>query len=109
MLFARLCVLVACLLTIRAGFAEKPAWKLEVEQITRGAKHHFFGYIGQCQTIPWSFDGRYLLAMEIDEIARMPEANESATICLIGTEDQNKMLRIDRTKACNPQQGTMSF
>jgi hypothetical protein len=47
--------------------------------------------------------------MDVDEIARMPEANESATVRLIGTEDQNKMLRIERTKACNPQQGTMLF
>ncbi|MDB4694955.1 hypothetical protein OAF83_01510 [Rubripirellula sp.] len=109
MLLARLCVLFAFLLTTRVVFAEKAPWKLEVEQITSGPKHHFFGYIGQCQTIPWSFDGRYILAMEIDEIARMPDANEAATICLIDTENQNKILRIEKTKAWNPQQGTMFF
>ena len=90
-------------------FAEGPALSLQLEQITEGKKHHFFGYIGQCQTIPWCGAGRYILAMEIDEIARMPRANEAATICLIDTRNQNEVLRIERTHAWNPQQGTMFF
>jgi hypothetical protein len=27
---------------------------LKIEQLTSGTKQHFFGYIGQCQTIPWN-------------------------------------------------------
>ena len=50
-------------------FAAPPALSLRLEQLTDGKKHHFFGYIGQCQTIPWCGAGRYILALEIDEIA----------------------------------------
>jgi len=91
------------------GIAQDGNLSLQVEQITDGKKHHFFGYIGQCQTIPWCGDGRYILAMEIEEIGRMPEPHEAATICLIDTKDQNRILRIDTTRAWNPQQGTMFF
>jgi len=34
--------------------AQTPAIHLKIEQLTSGSKHHFFGYIGQCQTIPWN-------------------------------------------------------
>ena len=91
------------------GLAERPALSLRLEQLTDGKKHHFFGYIGQCQTIPWCGAGRYILAMEIDEIARMPKAHEAATICLIDTVNQNQISRIETTNAWNPQQGTMFF
>ncbi len=91
------------------GFAQENGLTLQVEQITSGKKHHFFGYIGQCQTIPWCGAGRYILAMEIEEIGRMPEPHEAATICLIDTKDQNRILRIEKTRAWNPQQGTMFF
>lgn len=91
------------------GFAQEAGLTLHTEQITSGEKHHFFGYIGQCQTIPWCGAGRYILAMEIEEIGRMPEAHEAATICLIDTKDKNRVLRIETTRAWNPQQGTMFF
>lgn len=82
---------------------------LEIEQITFGEKHHFFGYIGQCQTIPWNSNGQYILGLEIDAIDRMPKAEEAATIILIDTRKNNKIIRIDKTYAWNPQQGTMFY
>ena len=54
--------------------------KLKIEQITSGSKHHFFGYIGQCQTIPWNATDRYILAMEIDHIDRLPRPSSAADI-----------------------------
>ena len=89
--------------------AGKPRFKLEVEQLTSGPKHHFFGYIGQCQTIPWNASGRYILGLEIDRIDRMPRPEESATVILIDTRDHNRILRVDKTHAWNPQQGTMFY
>jgi hypothetical protein len=90
--------------------ASEPApFKLKVEQLTSGTKHHFFGYIGQCQTIPWNASGRYILGMEIDRIDRMPEPEEAATVILIDTHEDNKILRVDQTHAWNPQQGTMFY
>jgi hypothetical protein len=89
--------------------ASAQSLKLKIEQITSGNQHHFFGYIGQCQTIPWNATDRYILAMEIDHIDRMPRPEEAATIVLIDTEDDNKIIRLDKTHAWNPQQGTMFY
>jgi len=82
---------------------------LEVEQITFGDKHHLFGYIGQCQTIPWNGDGRYILGLEIDRIDRMPEPEDFATVILIDTENENEIIKLDKTHGWNPQQGTMFY
>lgn len=84
-------------------------FNLEIEQLTYGDKHHFFGYIGQCQTIPWNKSGRYILGLEIDRIDRMPKPEEAATIILIDTHENNKIIRIEKTNAWNPQQGTMFY
>ena len=36
---------------------------LEIEQITFGSNHHFFGYIGQSLTIPWNKKGNRLICL----------------------------------------------
>ncbi len=90
-------------------YAETPSFDLQIEQVTAGDKHHFFGYIGQCQTIPWNKSGRYILGMEIDRIDRMPEPEDAATIILIDTRNDNRIVRIEKTHAWNPQQGTMFY
>ncbi|MFY0652829.1 MAG: hypothetical protein JXQ96_12375 [Cyclobacteriaceae bacterium] len=82
---------------------------LEITQLTSGDKHHFFGYIGQCQTIPWNESGRYVLGLEVDFIDRLPTPEEYATIFLVDTQDNNKILRLEKTHAWNPQQGTMFY
>jgi hypothetical protein len=106
-------VILTCLLyssTYSLGiYAQSPAFNLKVEQLTSGTKHHFFGYIGQCRTIPWNESGQYILGLEIDAIDRMPEPGEAATIFLIDTHDNNKILRLDKTHAWNPQQGCMFY
>jgi hypothetical protein len=89
--------------------AQTPKIDLKIEQLTTGTKHHFFGYIGQCQTIPWNASGRYILGMEIDRIDRMPRPEEAATIILVDTRDNNKIITVDNTHAWNPQQGTMFY
>ena len=83
--------------------------KLTVEQLTSGDKHHFFGYIGQCRTIPWNAGGRYVLGLEIDRIDRLPTPEEFATVILIDTHHDNKIIRLDKSHAWNPQQGTMFY
>ena len=88
---------------------QSPSFDLKIEQVTSGTKHHFFGYIGQCQTIPWNATGQYILGLEIDSINRMPKPEEAATIILIDTYDNNKIIRVDKTNAWNPQQGTMFY
>ena len=83
--------------------------ELKIEQITSGPKHHFFGYIGQCRTVPWNANDRYILGMEIENIERMPRPQEAAVIILVDTKQENKVIRLDRTYAWNPQQGTMFY
>ena len=82
---------------------------LEVEQITWGPKHHFFGYIGQCQTIPWNESGRYVLALRTDFHDRMPRPGEAADIVLIDTHDKYRVIALEQTRAWNFQQGTMFY
>ena len=90
-------------------WAEIPSIGLTIEQVTSGPKHHFFGYIGQCQTIPWNASGRYILGLEVDAIDRMPEPGEAATVILVDTHENNRILRVEKTHAWNPQQGTMFY
>jgi hypothetical protein len=89
--------------------AERSSLELKTEQVTFGTKHHFFGYIGQCQTIPWNGSNRYIVGMEIENIDRMPEPEDAATVILIETERNNEIIRLDKTRAWNPQQGTMFY
>lgn len=93
----------------QAAQAQSNSIELKIEQITSGEKHHFFGYIGQCRTIPWNASGRYILGLEIETIDRMPEPEDAATIILIDTEHDNKIIKVDKTHAWNPQQGTMFY
>jgi len=107
------CTIAACcvlFLACSSGIgAQSPSFSLKIEQVTSGTKHHFFGYIGQCQTIPWNATGRYVLGLEIDTIDRMPEPAEAATVILVDTHRNNRILRVDKTHAWNPQQGTMFY
>ena len=105
MLFSVL-LMIAIIISVKA---QAPTFELKIEQLTSGTKHHFFGYIGQCQTIPWNASGRYILALEIDTIDRMPRPEEAASIILIDTQQKNKIIRLDKTNAWNPQQGTMFY
>ena len=83
--------------------------KLEVEQITNGPRHHFFGYIGQSQTIPWNQSGRYILSLRTDFHDHMPQPHEAADIVLIDTQDKYRVIAIEKTLAWNFQQGTMFY
>jgi hypothetical protein len=84
-------------------------WQLEIAQLTRGPMHHFFGYIGQAQTIPWSGDGRYVVALRTTFQDRMPDPGEAAEVVLIDTADGNRVVPVERSRGWNPQQGTMFY
>jgi len=84
-------------------------FQLEVKQITRGPKQHFFGYIGHVRTIPWNQSGRYIVAMQTDFQDHMPKPNEAAEIILIDTQNNYEITVVDRSLGWNPQQGTMLY
>ena len=79
------------------------------QKITSGPKNHFFGYIGHVQNIPWSGDGKYILALRSGFQDRMPGPNDPADIVLIDTQQRYSVKKIDQTSAWNPQQGTMLY
>src|SRR5262245_10467892 len=106
------CSLVAGLLAPTVIVAtEQRAAELttNIKQITFGPKHHFFGYIGHVQTIPWNQSGRYLVALRTDFQDRMPKPDEAADIVLLDTKDGYTARVVDRTRAWNFQQGTMLY
>src|SRR5262245_5520537 len=81
----------------------------QIKQITFGPKHHFFGYIGHVQTIPWNRSGRYVLALETEFQERMPAPGDAADILLLDTRNNYAPKVVDRTRAWNFQQGTMLY
>jgi hypothetical protein len=83
--------------------------RVEIEQLTTGPKHHFFGYIGHVRTVPWNQSGRYIVALQTDFQDRMPKPGEPADVILIDTWDDNRIRVVDQTRAWNPQQGTMLY
>ena len=82
---------------------------VEIRQITHGPKHHFFGYIGHVQNIPWNGDGRYIVALRTSFQDRMPNPGEPADVVLIDTQNGNRVEKIDESRAWNFQQGTMFY
>lgn len=101
-----LCASAALMLATNLACAE-PA--LESRQLTFGPKHHFFGYIGHVQNIPWNGSGRYLLALQTEFQDRMPQATDAAEIVLLDTKSNYAVRVVERTRAWNPQQGTMLY
>jgi hypothetical protein len=100
------------LTTLTAPLAAAPApanFELRVDQLTKGPAHHFFGYIGHVQNVPWNGDGRYIAALETDFQDRMPRAADAARVVLIDTRDGNRIVPVEQTRAWNFQQGTMFY
>ena len=89
--------------------AEAVEPQLDLEQITDGPKHHFFGYIGHAGTCPWNRSGRYIIALQTGFQDHMPGADEAAEVILTDTNQRNAIRVVDRTRAWNFQQGTMLY
>ena len=83
--------------------------RLEVKQITSGPLHHFFGYIGHVQNVPWNQSGRYIVALRTSVRDHLPDASEPAEIVLLDTQNNYAARIVDRSRAWNPQQGTMLY
>ncbi|MBK9167278.1 MAG: hypothetical protein IPM24_07410 [Bryobacterales bacterium] len=93
-----------------AAAASAADFRAEVRQITFGPKHHhFFGYIGHVQNIPWNRTGRYMVALRTAFQDRMPKPGEPADIVLLNTERNYAVEPVEQTQAWNFQQGTMLY
>lgn len=80
-------------------------WEDLLRPVTRGPKHHFFGYYGKC---PWNASGRFLLAHEVAFNDRAPESDDHAAIGLIDLADDCRFHPLASTAAWNWQQGAMA-
>jgi len=89
--------------------AARPDDSRGARQITWGPHHHFYGYIGHVQNIPWSGDGRYLVALRTTFQDRMPAPTDGAEIVLLDTQNDYAVRVLDTTRAWNFQQGTMLY
>ncbi len=74
-----------------------------IERLTRGPRHHFFGYYGIC---PWNQSGRHMLCLESSFQDHLPAPAESAGIGLVDTRT-GEFSPVGKTCAWNLQQGAM--
>lgn len=101
---------IACIVLVLSATGQALAEQnYSVEQITHGPSHHFFGYIGHVQTIPWNASGRYIVALRVDFQDRLPTAEDPADIVLLDTKNNYEARVVDQTRGWNPQQGTMFY
>ncbi|NLW86676.1 MAG: hypothetical protein GXY38_07355 [Planctomycetes bacterium] len=76
----------------------------EVTAITKGPKHHFFGYYNKS---PWNSTMTHLLVLQTDFMDRPPTGNEEMLIGLTPVDKPGTFEKIASTKTWNWQQSSM--
>ncbi|MDA8757810.1 hypothetical protein N9M92_04540 [Flavobacteriaceae bacterium] len=106
-------VLLSTLCAPNLTQAETQNIGVEVEQITFGSDHHFFGYIGQSLTIPWNKKGNRLICLSSPFHDHLPGKDEAANVNLIHLDYKQKQAykveKLDESQGWNHQQGTMFY
>ena len=82
----------------------KPTHLPPVRRITRGPRHHWFGYYDKLQFDP---TGRYVLGMEVDFEHRSPTADDVIKIGMVDLEDGDRWIELGESRAWCWQQGCM--
>lgn len=75
-----------------------------VRAITKGPKHHWFGYYDKLQ---FDTGGRYVLGMEVDFEHRSPRPEDTIRIGLVDLQDRDRWIDLGETHAWCWQQGSM--
>ena len=95
------------------SFLKESRIKVRVEQLTQGPNHHFFGYIGQSLTIPWSKNGDRILCLSAPFHDHLAGRGEPANVNIIYANKKNnnsfKIEKVDESQGWNHQQGTMFY
>ena len=95
------------------SFLKESRIKVRVEQLTQGPNHHFFGYIGQSLTIPWSKNGDRILCLSAPFHDHLAAKGEPANVNIIYDNKKNdnsfKIEKVDESQGWNHQQGTMFY
>ena len=84
--------------------ASEPDKLPPVRQITRGPKHHWFGYYDKLEFDP---SCRYVLGMEIDFEHRSPKPDDMIAVGMVDLEDNDRWIELGHTRAWCWQQGCM--
>jgi len=88
----------------RPSHAQKPTDFPPTRVITRGPRHHWFGYYDKLQFDPTS---RYVLAMEVDFEHRSPTATDVIRIGMVDLADGDRWIELGESRAWCWQQGCM--
>ncbi len=72
--------------------------------ITKGPRHHWFGYYDKWQINP---SGRYVLGMAVDFEHRSPRADDVIEIGMVDLRDGDRWIRLGVSRAWSWQQGCM--
>lgn len=87
----------------RMAFGDGKA-EMSVRAITKGPKHHWFGYYDKLEFDPTN---RYVLGMEVGFEHRQPAPDDEIAIGMVDLENGDRWIDIGRTKAWCWQQGCM--
>lgn len=89
----------------KSGMAiEKPSEYPPTRVITKGPRHHWFGYYDKLQFDPTS---RFVLSMEVPFEHRSPTKDDVIKVGLVDLEDNDRWTELDQSVAWNWQQGCM--
>ena len=75
-----------------------------VRAITKGPKHHWFGYYDKLEFDP---TGRYVLSNQVDFEHRSPQAGDTIRVGMIDLQDNDRWTELGESRAWNWQQGCM--
>ena len=75
-----------------------------VRRITRGPRHHWFGYYDKLQ---FDTTSRYVLGMEVDFEHRSPKADDVIKIGMVDLRDNDRWIELGKSSAWCWQQGCM--
>ncbi len=75
-----------------------------VRTITRGPKHHWFGYYDKLEFDPTC---RYVLGMEVDFEGRSPKPDDVIRVGMVDLKEGDKWIELGQTRAWCWQQGCM--
>ena len=75
-----------------------------VRTITRGPKHHWFGYYDKLEFDPTN---RYVLSNEVDFEHRTPRADDVIRVGMVDTADGDRWIELGTSRAWGWQQGCM--
>jgi hypothetical protein len=91
------------------GYLQPAAAAVETELppvrvITRGPKHHWFGYYDKLEFDP---SDRYVLSMEVDFEHRSPQPDDAIKIGMVDLADDDRWIELGQSSAWGWQQGCM--